>query len=286
MEEFTDEDMKAMLSAMEDEGKKGTFVSPYWKPTNDGTYPLRFITPLKQFNEKLFYLKVRMHYLGNRGYACLNQTLEDKNGNLHEATSCPICEKVRQLYRLNDKDSEEVKVASSISAKDRYIARVIVRGKKDKEGNDTEAKPEFYEFGKKIHDYFFNTIKNQPDIGNFLSLKDGRDFLLVKKGTGRNTTYDGSQLSMKQTPIFSEPEKLKGLLAELPKMKYSQLVSFSSPEEMKAALEERLNASSPVEDFISGGAPDPLNPMTQSVSVNPTVKNEEQTSIDDLLSMI
>ena len=106
---FTDADMSAMLTAMEDENAKKTFVSPFYKPEGDGTHALRFITPLKQFEEKLFYLKFRMHYVNNKGYFCLNQTLKDKNGNIHEAEACPICEKVRQLYRLNEKDSEEVR---------------------------------------------------------------------------------------------------------------------------------------------------------------------------------
>ena len=38
--------------------------------------------------------------------------------------------------------------------------------------------------------------------------------------------------SVNQTPIFTDSTKLKALLAELPKMDYSQLVEFETPEEL------------------------------------------------------
>ena len=88
---------------------------------------------------------------------------------------------------------------------------IIVRGKKNADGQDDETKPEFWEFGMKIHEYFFNQIK-LGQAGNFLSLKDGRDYLLTKKGTGRNTDYSASCLSMQQSPVFSDVEKLKKLM--------------------------------------------------------------------------
>ena len=216
---FSDADMSAMIQEMENEKNKNTFVSPYWKPANEGTYNLRFITPLKQFGEKVFYQKHRMHYINNRAYFCLNQTLKDKNGNIHEAEECPICKKVQQLYRLYEKGSEETKIASSIAAKDRFVSRVIVRGNKTADNQPCEFKPEFYEFGKKIHEYFFN-VTNSGDAGNWISLKEGRDYILSKKGTGRNTDYGASSLSFQQTPIFSDPNKLKQLLEYLQKMEY------------------------------------------------------------------
>ena len=157
-----------------------------------------------------------------------------------------------------------------------------------RDGNDVEYKPEFWEFGSKIHEYFFSAIK-MGEYGNFLSLKEGRDYNLVKKGTGRSTSYDGSCLSVQQSPIFTDPEKLKKLLEELPKMEYSQLVEFVSPDEMKAALEEMFNGSTAEENTtVSAPANDPLDPFSQSASVNPTPTTtaEEENDIDSLLNMI
>lgn len=283
--EFTDSDFAGMLSAMEDESKQGQYVSPYWKPSSDGTFKIRIITPLKQFNEKLFYEKHKLHYINNRTYFCLNQTLKDKNGNIHEAEACPICAKSKQLYSISQKGSEEWTIAGQLRAKDRYVSRIIVRGKKDKDGKDDEATPEFWEFGSKIHGYFFDAIK-MGEVGNFLSLKEGRDYNLVKKGTGRNTDYSGSCLSMQTSPIFSDPEKLKKLLAELPKMEYSQLVEFASADEMKQALAD-FSGESVVENSAAPAPADDLDPMSQAVSVNPApAQSDADKSIDDLLNMI
>lgn len=281
--EFTNDDFQSMISEMENEKNASTFKSPYWKPATEGTYQLRIITPLKQFGEKLFYEKHKMHYLGQRGYYCLNQTLKDKNGNVHEPEQCPICAKSRALYNASTKGTEEWDLAGKLRAKDRYVCRVIVRGKTTADGQDDETKPEFWEFGTKIHGYFFDQIK-LGEAGNFLSLKDeGRDYNLVKKGSGRNTDYSGSCLSMKQTPIFTDVEKLKKLLEYLPKMEYSQLVEFVSADELKNALNDMLNGPAVEEENNNNNIS-----TTETVSVNPTTPAAEEKveDIDALLNMI
>jgi hypothetical protein len=283
---FTNEDFASLANEMEKEAAAGTFQSPYWKPANEGTHQIRIITPLKRFGEKLFYEKHKMHYINGRAYFCLNQTLKDKNGNIHEAEACPICAKSKALYNSSTKGTEEWGVAGSLRAKDRYVSRVIVRGKKDKDGTDTETKPEFWEFGTKIHGYFFDQIK-MGEAGNFLSLKEGRDFNLIKKGTGRNTDYSGSCLSMKQSAIFSDPEKLKQLLVYLPEMDYSKLVEFVSPDEMKTALDEMFNSAKEATPIVDTTV-DSLDPYSQPAeSVAPASQEEQPVdNIDDLLSKI
>lgn len=291
--EFTNEDFSAMAAEMENEKK--TFESPYWKPANEGTYALRIITPLKKFNEKLFYEKHDMHYINNRGYYCLNQTLKDKDGNIHEAEACPICAKSKQLYSISTKDTPEWKQAGELRKKERYVSRVVVRGKKTKDGADDEAKPEFWEFGKKIHDYFFELIKNNM-AGNFLALKDGRDYMLVKKGTGRNSDYSASMIAMNQSPVFplTDKEKLTKLLENLNSMEYSQLVEFRPASELKAAVDEYFNSSK--EETVSTPTPQAVNdlasdPLEQAVyggaSVAPTPASPAvPDDIDDLLNSI
>ena len=289
--EFTNEDFASLADEMEKEAKSGTFESPYWKPANEGTFQLRMLTPLKQFGEKLFYEKHKMHYIGNRAYYCLNQTLKDKNGNIHEAEACPICAKSKQIYNSSTKGTEEWNIAGQLRAKDRYVSRVIVRGKKTKDGIDDEAKPEFWEFGSKIHGYFFDQIK-LGEAGNFLSLKEGRDYNLVKKGTGRNTDYSGSCLSMKQSPVFTDPEKLKKLLGYLPSMEYSQLVEFVSADEMKKVLTEQLNgsteeASAPtIDTTLDNPALDPYSQPAESVAPQSAKEEAPADDIDALLNMI
>lgn len=289
--EFNDDDFSSMQKAMEEEQKKSTFQSMYWNPQGEGAFPIRIISPLKQFGEKLFYQKRRIHYIGGKPILCLNQTLKDKNGETHEAEDCPICAKVKQLYRMYDKDTEETKIASSINAKDRFVARVVVRNKKTEDGQDDEAKPEFWEFGKKLYEYFFNQIQLK-EAGNFLSLKDGRDFNLVKKGTGRNTDYSASCLSMKTSPVFTDVEKLKKLMEHLPDMEYSKLVEFKSREEVERILNEFfMQDSAPTVTVTKPVEPDPLDPLAAAptTSFNPLASEKEEKPADDidaLLSMI
>ena len=288
--EFTNEDFASLASEMEKESQAGSFQSPYWKPANEGTYQLRIITPLKQFGEKLFYEKHKMHYINGRAYYCLNQTLKDKDGNIHEAEPCPICAKSKAIYNSSTKGTEEWNIAGSLRAKDRYVSRVIVRGKKDKNGNDDELKPEFWEFGSKIHGYFFDQIK-LGEAGNFLSLKEGRDYNLVKKGTGRNTDYSGSCLSMKQSAIFTDVEKLKKLIEYLPKMEYSQLVEFVSAEEMKSALTEMFNGTKEEQptattDSTVESAFDSFSEPAESVAPAQNKEEAKIDNIDALLGMI
>lgn len=291
--EFSNDDFLLMQQEMENEAKKSQFQSMYWNPQGEGAFPIRIISPLKQFGEKLFYQKRRIHYVGGKPILCLNQTLKDKNGEIHEAEDCPICAKVKQLYRLYEKDSEETKIASSISAKDRFVSRVIVRNKKNAEGNDDEAKPEFWEFGKKLHEYFYNQVQLK-EAGNFISLKEGRDFNLVKKGTGRNTDYSASCLSMKITPVFTDVEKLKKLMEYLPEMEYSKLVEFKTANEVEKILNEFFmeeeTPTTPKAAPVTSTESDPLDPYAMpkdTVSVNPSTKEESSTDdIDALLSMI
>lgn len=249
--DFSNDDYNAMLQAMEKEERESKGNLLYWNPKNEGEYNIRFISPLKTFNETLFYQRHKIHYINKKPYFCLNQTLTDKNGVVHEAEECPICKKKNALYALSTgKESEEAKLASSISAKDRYVSRIVVRGLTDEKKNDIEAKPQFYEFGSKIHTYLFGQMK-RGECGNFLSLKDGRDFILSKIGTGKNTDYSGSSLSMNQTPIFTDPVKIKALSEELGKMNYNQLVEFKSADELKELLADFFNEAKQSADETS-----------------------------------
>ena len=242
MNDFSNDDYNAMLQAMETEEKNSKGNLLYWNPKNEGEYNIRFISPLKTtFGEQVFYQRHKIHYINKKPYFCLNQTLTDKNGVVHEAEECPICKRKNALYALSTgKESDEAKLASSISAKDRYVSRIVVRGLKDEKGNDIEAIPQFYEFGTKIHTYLFGQMK-RGECGNFLSLKNGRDFILSKVGTGKNTDYSGSSLSMNQTPVFTDVAKLQTLSEELKKMDYKQLVEFKSAEELKELLADYFN---------------------------------------------
>ena len=135
-------------------------------------------------------------------------------------------------------------------------------------------------------------MKQNQNLGNFLSLKEGRDYNLVKKGSGRNTDYSGSCLSMKQSPVFTDPEKLKKLLGYLPSMEYSQLVEFVSADEMKKVLTEQLNGSTEedsaqtIDTTLDNPALDPYSQPAESVAPQSAKEEAPADDIDALLNMI
>lgn len=285
--EFGTSDISAMLAEMENEKSGSGFTSLYWSPKNEGITKIRFLPQLKTFEEKLFYKKQKIHYVGGRPYYCLEQTLKDKNGNIHQAETCPICAKSKKYYEManGNKNSPEWKTAGDLRAKDRYVARVIVRGNKDKEGKDIEYKPEFYEFGQKIYEMIKAALMS-GEYGNPFDLKVGRDFNLTKRGQKKNTDYSGSMFSGNATPIFADGTKLRALLNELPKMDYSQLAEFQSADALKKMVNDYLDGNSdgetdsPITETISDDA---IFGVAKEVASAPS---SEDSEIDDILAQI
>ena len=254
-------DMNAMLAEMEKQESAGKASSMFWSPKTEGITHIRFLKPLQSFKETLFFKRYRIHYVNGKSYFCLNQTLTDKNGNVHDAETCPICQKVKQMYNVAQRGTPEWDKAGSLRAKDRFVSRILVRGNKDVQGANTEWKPEFYEFGNKIYGMIKDAI-SLGEIGDFLSLTKGRDFNLSKKGQKRNTDYSGSGFSMKESSIFPNLDtevgktNLKKMMEALPKMDYNQLISFESADTVRNALNEALNGG--VAEESAPVMPDPL----------------------------
>lgn len=285
-------DLGAMLSEIEQEDKAGRGQSLYWKPKSDGVTKIRFIPPLQKiFGEKIFYERHRVHYINSKMYFCLNQTLKDKDGNIHEACACPICQKSKQFYNSSERGSEGWQTAGALRAKDRFVSRIVVRGKTDSDGKDTESSPEFYEFGTKIRDSIVAAAQS-GEYGNPFDLKNGRDFSLSKKGTGKNTDYSGSMFSGNQSTIFTTGDvkaKISDLFERLKTMDYAQLVSFEDYDTLARALRDYLNGESedtgsPADNGITddmvygGGAP--------KASVKAEEKAEESTDESDIDALL
>ena len=288
--EFGNDDVASMLDAMRKEDEANGFKSKYWSPKKEGITKIRFLPKLKTFGESLFYEKHMVHYVNGRPYMCLNQTLTDKDGNVHEAENCPFCQKSKQLYQAADgnKNSAEWEKAGELRAKERFVSRIIVRGKKNDKDEDEEYKPEFFEYGKTVREMIM-TAMDSGEYGNPLDLKNGRDFSINKKGQKKQTKYDGSMFSGNSTPVFNDATKLKALLAELPKMEYKQLVEFESQSELKSVLKDYLSGGN--DDEVSGeiDTSDPIEEATYSAPKKAAVVEEpadEGDELDDLLNSI
>jgi hypothetical protein len=283
--EFGNDDVASMLDAMKQEDEAGKFSSKYWSPKKEGITKIRFLPKLKNFGESLFYQKHMVHYVNGRPYMCLEQTLTDKDGNVHQAETCPFCQKSKQLYKVSNGDRDHPdpawKMAGELRAKERYVSRVIVRGNKNDKEEDIEWKPEFYEFGKGIREMIMAAVES-GEYGNPLDLKTGRDFSINKKGQKKQTKYDGSMFSGNSTPVFNDATKLKALLAELPKMEYKQLVEFETAEELTKVLKEYMSGPSedeaPAKENAAEDAAPSFNDMEDAVYAS---KPAKETSKDE-----
>lgn len=230
---MNEQEKQQMIAEMNKDKEGGS--KKFWSPGSkeEGTFKIRFLPPMSKNGEKKFYFDHKVHFIGGVPYECLNQSAEDANGNFHEAEKCPVCHFVKKLYSTSERDSDEWKLAGQLKAKQRYISRIIVR---DKENPEI---PEYYEYGPSIWKKLYHIIV-ESDFGNILDPKDGRDFNLIKSGTGRNSNYDASTPAADKTPVFNESEKLKTAFTKATEMVYNNLIEFSSKEEMKSALNEYL----------------------------------------------
>lgn len=247
-QEVTMEDLetKKMLEAMEaDQSKKG---SKFWAP-QEGENEVRFLPPIKSKGEALPYFRHSVHWVDGQPFECLNQRIMDSSGNMHEAETCPICKKVRQLYKVAERGTEEFELAGQLNAKDRYVYRMV-----DRKSN-TPTVPVFYESGPSIFKKFFAVMKSGK-YGNIVHPTEGRDFIIDVQGTGRRANYDNSMPAPDKGPIFPTSEELKEVLVNTTKMDYHSLIEFRPAEELKEAMDAFLNPDGVEEEtHVSHKAP-------------------------------
>ncbi|MFW6281353.1 MAG: hypothetical protein ACOC1O_00985 [bacterium] len=277
-------DLQDMLNAMDDDQNGGR--PKFWTP-EEGENVIRFLPPMKKNDEKLPYFHHKVHWLDGKPYECLSQTFTDKNGNVHEAEPCPACQLAKKLYKTAEKGSEEHELAYSISAKDRYVFRIIDRSKKLEE----QVNPEFYEVGPSIYKKFFNILKSQK-YGNIVHPMEGRDFIIDRQGTGRRTNYDNSLPAPDKSPIFEDKEMLKKAFENATAMSYNDLIEFPTFNEINQATKEAIDPEAALADdgdTISRRTDDEA-PQKNSVKETPLPRNEEveeddtsNDEIDDIL---
>jgi len=275
---MNEQEKQAMLDEMRKDKEGASGERKFWAPPSkeEGIYSLRFLPPLKKLNEVKFYFTHKVHWIDGVPYECLDQSLEDKNGNFHDAETCPVCKFCKKLYKTASRGDEDWKLAGELNQKTRRVAKIVVRGKED------ETKPEFYEFGPTIFNILFH-IMTETKFGNIVDPKKGRDFNLTKVGTGRRSKYETSTPDLDQTPIFDDVEKLKIVFENANKMDYNSLISFPTSNEITEALNEYLgidNSKDESEVITTVSKPRPVIEKDEP-AVNSSENDDE---IDNILS--
>lgn len=266
-------DMKAAMAADKTGNRK------FWSPPAkvEGTFPIRILPPLKKNEEKVFYFSHQTHWLAGTSYECLSQTLVDKDEKLHESEPCPVCQFVKKLYATAERDTDEWKLASNLRAKPRYVYRIIARNCENYK-NENEEMPVFYETGKIIFDIIYHVI-TETKFGVIVDPRNGRDFNIVKNGTGRQSRYDQSMPEAEISQIFDDPQKVRTLFENAMKMNYSSLIEFTNydylEKEMKESIGITTKSESAKEEVVHPGPPHP-----DDMEEEPAEKDE----IADILS--
>lgn len=229
---FTQEDYKAMQEEMKKEGTKNSI---FWSP-KEGKNPIRILPPLKNKSEKVFYFHHRVHFIGGVAYESLNQDIIDSQGEFHKARKSSLDLMAQKFWDAGERGSEEWEIAKQLSASDRYIYRIIARGK------DDETNPELYETGPLIFKMLKNIILD-GEYGPIISpFEDGRDFVINREGTGPQTSYKSSMPAANTSPAFKTKEMLAMCLKNASELDFNSIINLPTDDQVKLALEEWMDA--------------------------------------------
>lgn len=257
------------INSMADEVEKES-VRKFWRPTKPKT-TIRFLPPFSSNGEKLPWMEHKVHWINAQPYECLNQTMVDKDGHMHQAEPCPICKMAKALYSAKTEQATEL--AKSISAKTRNVSRIIVRD----ENSDT---PVFYELPYSIHDILKTTIISK-EWGTLVGPLDGRDFTIQKEGEGKFTKYGSSNFKPVTSEISNDRNTMIQILQKAKDMSYNSLVSFQDANTLKEAALENDDIAS-----FFGVSSKPTAPTAQAsvVPVSTTANTETYSSaMEDLV---
>lgn len=285
-------DINSMVSEVEKSEKKSVF----WRPTKQKT-TIRILPPIKANGikangEKLPWFEHKVHWINAQPYECLNQTIVDKDGSLHNACECPVCKMARALY--NSKTDDAIALAKKITGKTRYVVRIIVR-----DDPEYATTPVFYELPFGIYEKVKNAIISK-EWGSLFGPLDGRDFDVIKTGEGMYTNYDSSSFKPITSKIADDNQKIVEILTKAKDMSYNSLVNFKTAEDLRAVAMENDDIArffgtrpaqtvAPIASAPVAPAPVVETPVTAESSVvapQPTAQETESASdaLDDLLS--
>jgi hypothetical protein len=215
--------MREKLGKLQSKGGKSIF----WRPS-DGEQTIRIVptTDGDPFKEYWF------HYnLGNNaGFLSPKRNYGEND---------PLNDFVQSLY--NENTEESIKMAKSLSARQRFFAPVLVRGEEDKGVR-------VWGFGKQVYEQLLNLVLN-PEYGDITDTKEGTD-LNLKYGKPAGASFPVTTLtpSRKASVICADlsDEECAALLEQVPD--FDSLFERKTPEEVGTLLNAYLAGGDAEED--------------------------------------
>jgi len=217
--------MKAKYTALQNRGRGGGNKSMWFRP-QDGEQVIRIVPTADGDPFKEFWL----HYGVGKNPAFLS--LKRNYGQ-----DDPIDNFVRALY--NEGDEESIKMAKSISAKQRFFSPVLVRGEEDKGVR-------IWGYGKQVYEQLLNLVLN-PEYGDITDVDTGTD-LTLQYGKPAGAQFPQTNLTprRKSSGLANTAEETTELLESIPDIEGS--FDKKTFDEMQTILDNFMN----VEDDSTG----------------------------------
>tara|TARA_A100001515_G_C4583160_1_gene213598 strand:- start:355 stop:1104 length:750 start_codon:yes stop_codon:yes gene_type:complete len=211
------EKMKAKRDALENRGNgnKDTF----WKP-EDGETVIRIVpTPDGDpFKDYWFHYNLGK----NAGFLSPKKNFGEDD---------PLDDFVRQLYR--EGTDESVKMAKSLSARQRFFSPVIVRGEEDKGVR-------LWGYGKMAYKELLNLVLN-PEYGDITDVDEGTD-LVINYGKPPGAQFPQTTITPRRKPsvLSKDEEQSAKWLDSVPDPGAVFESARKTPQEIQAMLDEFL----------------------------------------------
>ena len=225
------EKMRAKHAALQNKGNGNKDL--FWRP-QDGETTIRIVpTPDGDpFKEFWFHYNVGK----NPGFLSPKKNFGEND---------PLDSFVRNLY--NEGTEESIKMAKSLSARQRFFAPVLVRGEEEKG-------VQVWGFGKMAYTELLNLVLN-PDYGDITDAQDGTD-LVINYGKPPGAQFPQTSITPRRRPsaLTNDSEKTSQLLDQIPD--FSTLFERKTPAQVQEMLDEFLlgeESEAATETKTSGG---------------------------------
>ena len=215
--------MKAKLDALENRGNGQKSV--FWRP-EDGEQTIRIVPTADgdPFKEYWFHYNLGK----NAGFLSPKKNFGQDD---------PLNDFVRQLY--NEGSDESVKMAKSLSARQRFFAPVVVRGEEDKGVR-------LWGFGKTAYKELLNLVLN-PEYGDITDVNEGTD-LTIQYGKPPGAQFPQTSITprRKPSPLAKTEDEISAFLDQVPN--FDEVFERKTPEQVQVMLDEFLLSESDAEE--------------------------------------
>ncbi|MAF26067.1 hypothetical protein CL634_10920 [bacterium] len=232
---------------------RGGNSSQFWRP-DDGSETTLRIVPTSDgdpFKEFFFHYNVGK----TAGFLCPKRNFGD---------SCRVCEFVSQLF--DDGAEDSIKMAKSLTARQRFFSPVFVRGEEDK---GVRA----WGYGKTVYETLLNLVLN-PDYGDITDTDDGTD-LVINYGRPPGAAFPHTKIQPRRhnSALSDTSETTSELLESVPD--FDSLFDRKTSTAVAAILDEFLSSDEAAESTSS---------ETTQYSSGPQATGSQTTSVDAAFS--